>query len=98
MSDAARQAYSYWQSVTALDKWVGLTQGTPDDITAVYREAFDRLIADPDFLARARRMSEDLAPTRHDDVELLVAKLAGVTDAADAYFKQLLRKNGVNVR
>jgi tripartite-type tricarboxylate transporter receptor subunit TctC len=98
MSEAARQAYSYWQSVTALDKWVGLTAGTPGDIVAAYRDAFDRLVRDEDFLARARRMSEDLTPTRHSDVALLVGKLAAVTDAADAYLKELLRKNGVNVR
>ena len=98
MSEAASQAYSYWQSVTALDKWIGLAEGTPDDIVAAYRTAFDRLIEDADFLERARRMSEDLTPTRHGDVELLVGKLATVTDEADSYLKDLLRKNGVNVR
>ena len=98
MSEPARQAYAYWQSVTALDKWTGLAEGTPDDIVAAYRDAFETLIADPDFLERAKKMSDDLTPTRLGDVELLVGKLASVTDAADAYLKDLLRKNGVNVR
>jgi tripartite-type tricarboxylate transporter receptor subunit TctC len=98
MAPPARQAYEFWQSVTALDKWVGLTEGTPDDIVAAYRDAFNRIITDPEFLDRARKMSEDVSPTRARDVEFLVGKLAGVTDEAEDYLKNLLRKNGVNVK
>jgi hypothetical protein len=92
-----QQAFAYWQSVGALDKWIGLAPGTPDEILAAYRQAFTRIAADPDFLERGRKISEDLSPMAASDVELLVKDLAGATEAAERYLKDLQRKHGLRV-
>jgi hypothetical protein len=93
----ARQAFAYWQSIGALDKWVGLAEGTDAEIVAAYRACFDKIAADADFLERGRKISEDLAPMDHGDVELLVADLAGTTEAAERFLKELQRKHGLHV-
>ena len=48
----AKQAFDYLQSFTATDKWVGLREGTSDDIVETYRVAFNKIVADPEFQAR----------------------------------------------
>jgi hypothetical protein len=94
----AKQAFAYWEAVNALDKWVGLTDGTPDDIVAAYRAAFARMIADPEFHERGGKISEDMQPMSHQDVELLVGQLAGATDAAEAFIKNMQREQGIRVK
>ena len=93
----ARQAFAYWQSIGALDKWLGLAEGTDAAVLAAYRAAFDKIAADPDFLEHGHKISEDLAPMDHKDVELLVGDLAGTTEAAERYLKELQRKHGLDV-
>jgi hypothetical protein len=96
-SPVAKDAFSYWEAFMATDKWLGLIEGTPDDILLAYRAAFDKTTADPDFLERARRMSEDMAPMSHEDMELLANQLAGSTEEAGEFIKTMQRKHGLNI-
>jgi tripartite-type tricarboxylate transporter receptor subunit TctC len=94
----ARQAFSYWEAINALDKWVGLTDGTSDEIVDAYRAAFARAIADPEFQDRGAKISEDILPMGYRDVEALVGQLANATEEAEAYIKELQRKQGIRVK
>lgn len=95
---AAKEAFRYWEAFMATDKWVGLTEGTPPDILEAYRAAFDKTIHDPEFLKLSKRISEDMTPMSHQDMELLANQLAGSpTEAAD-FIKTLQRKHGLNVK
>lgn len=93
-----RQAFEYWQAFAATDKWLGLRDGTPDDVVAVYRAAFEKMVADPEFIARTSGVNEELAPERHEDLEALVLKMTSLTPGAEQYIKDLVRKHGLNVQ
>lgn len=93
----AKQAYAYWESVMAVDKWVALSEGTPDDIVAAYRAAFQTMVKDPEFLERGKKISEDLSPMSHVDMTRFVTQMAGVTEDTEKFINNLLRKQGVRV-
>jgi len=93
----AEQAFTYWQSINAMDKWLALIPGTPKEIVAAYREAFEKAARDPELLAQGRKISEDFAPMSADDVALLVKRLADTPNEATEYTKVLMRKQGLRV-
>lgn len=95
---AAKQAYSHWESIVALDKWTALAGGTPADIVGVYREAFAKMFADPQFAERGAKVSEDLTPMSHETVATLVRQLVeNTTPEAEQFIKTLQRKQGIRV-
>jgi len=94
----AEQAFNYLQSFTATDKWVGLREGTADNVVQIYRDAFNKIVADPDFQSRAGAGGEDMTPQRPQDVELLIRQMAALTPAAEQYIKELQRKHGLDVK
>jgi tripartite-type tricarboxylate transporter receptor subunit TctC len=94
----AQQAYRHWESVNALDKWSALIGGTPDDIVDAYREAFTKMYADPQFMERGLKVSDDLTPMSYQTVETLVSQLvSNTTEEAEQYIKGVLRKHGMRV-
>ena len=93
----AQQAFDYLQSFTATDKWVGLREGTTDDVLQVYRETFNKIVADPDFQARAGTGGEDMSPQAPQDVELLIRQMADLTPEAEDYIKDIQRRHGLDV-
>jgi len=68
----ARDAFRYLEAMCLVDPWVSLPPNTPPDIVAAYREAFQKMLADPEFIEKGKRISEDIGPMTHADVELLV--------------------------
>ncbi len=93
----AKQAFAYWESVNSVDKWIALGEGTPDDIVAAYRKAFEIMVKDPDFIDRGKKISEDLSPMYHVDMTRFIGQMAGVTDETENFIKSLLRKQGLRV-
>jgi tripartite-type tricarboxylate transporter receptor subunit TctC len=92
----ARDAFSYLEAMCLVDPWVSLPPNTPPDIVATYREAFHKMLNDPEFLEKGKRISEDIGPMTHKDVALLV-KTADerLTPAAEKYIRTLLAKQGI---
>ena len=93
----ADKAFSYWQAINAMDKWIALVPGTPPEIVAVYREAFKKAVQDPELLEQGRKISEDFAPMSAADVALLVERLESTPTEATEYTKVLMRKQGLRV-
>ena len=93
----AKKAYEYWESVIAVDKWVALGEGTPADLTNAYRAAFQQVIKDPDFIERGKKISEDLSPMSHIDMEKFIGQMSGVTEDTEIFIKNLLRKQGLRI-
>jgi tripartite-type tricarboxylate transporter receptor subunit TctC len=92
-----QQAFTYWESINAMDKWLALIPGTPAAIVAAYREAFEKAAHDPELLAQGRKISEEFAPMSADDVSFLVKRLADTSNEATEYTKVLMRKQGLRV-
>jgi tripartite-type tricarboxylate transporter receptor subunit TctC len=93
----AEKAFAHWRSLTTVDKWVALVPGTPDEILAVYRDAFIKVSADPDFLAQGTKISDGFFPMSASDTEDLIVTLANTPPEALEYTKGLMRKQGLRV-
>jgi tripartite-type tricarboxylate transporter receptor subunit TctC len=92
----ARDAFSYWEAICLMDPWVALPPETPASIVATYREAFNKLLADPEFIEKGKRISEDIGPMTHGDIEGLVkAAAARLTPEAEAFIRAMHSKQGL---
>lgn len=90
-----QKGFDYWFSLVMLDKWLALPVGTPEPIVKVYREAFNKMIKDPEFLERGKKMSEDFEPQSAIDVETLIKTLGQTPPEALDYIKDMLKKQGI---
>jgi putative tricarboxylic transport membrane protein len=92
----ARDAFSYWEAICLMDPWVSLPPDTPTPIVATYREAFSKMIADPEFIEKGKRISEDIGPMSHADIEGLVKTAAErLTPAAESFLRAMHAKQGL---
>ena len=92
--ETGKRALAYWESSEGVDKWFALSEGTPDNIVNAYRAAFAKMVKDPDFIERGKKISEDLTPMAWQDMQQLVTELAIVTPQTDEYILAQLRKQG----
>ena len=93
----AEKAFAYWRSLTSVDKWVALAPGTPDHIVTIYKDAFRKVSADPEFLAQGTKISEGFFPMSAQDAESLIVTLSDTTPEALDHTKTILRKQGLRV-
>ena len=90
-----QQAFDFWSSLTALDKWFALPPKTPEPLVRVYREAYQAAASGQDFVELGKKISEDLEPMAHEDVSLLINKLGATSPEAIATIGAMLRKQGI---
>jgi tripartite-type tricarboxylate transporter receptor subunit TctC len=96
LAGVARQAFDYFLFSNVVGKWFALAPGTPDDLAAAWRAAYDQTSADPEFLAAARaEIGEDFAPMPAADLTLAARRLAETSDAALAFEAALKTKHGL---
>src|SRR5258705_11165156 len=60
-----------------------------------YRVAYGKMIADPDFVDRGRKLSDDFEPWSNAEVELLIRTLGGIPKEAIDRLRGMLRKQGL---
>jgi hypothetical protein len=65
---------------------------------AAYRDAFDKLSAEPEFLEQGEKFSEGFAPMSARDVEAVVGILAETPNEAVDYTKAMMRRQGVRIQ
>jgi hypothetical protein len=94
----AQKAFNLWTALNTGDKWLALPPGTPGDLLDVYRGAFEKLAAEPDFLEQGDKISDGFAPMSWRDVETVVGTLADSPPEAVDYTKSLMRKQGIHVQ
>jgi tripartite-type tricarboxylate transporter receptor subunit TctC len=93
----ARKSFEYWASLESKDKWLALPPGTPAEIVNVYREAFLKVLEDPEFAARAKVMSDDFTPTYWQDLQSWIQTMADTPDESIKFIAVMLRHQGVMV-
>jgi tripartite-type tricarboxylate transporter receptor subunit TctC len=91
----AQQAFQYWTSITAIDKWVALPPGTPEAYAKVYRDAYAQAFNDPDFADAGKKISEDFEPMGYQDVTFLIQSLGKTSPEAIAFIAEMLKKQGL---
>jgi tripartite-type tricarboxylate transporter receptor subunit TctC len=94
-NDLQEKGFGYWYSLVMLDKWLALPVGTPEPILNAYRDAFAKMMKDPDFIERGKKMSEDFEPQSGQDVEILLKTLGNTTPDALEYIKNMLKMQGI---
>jgi hypothetical protein len=90
-----QQAFQYWASITAIDKWVALPPGTPEPYVQAYRAAFIQAGKDPEFAEQGKKVSEDFEPMTHQDVTNLIQNLGKTSPEAIAFISTMLKKQGL---
>jgi tripartite-type tricarboxylate transporter receptor subunit TctC len=91
----ARKSFATWQAVLLTDKFYALPPGTPEPIVAAYRDAYRKIVNDPEFNARGRKLSEVFEPMTVEDVNSLVRDIVASPMEATNYVNSLLRKQGL---
>lgn len=90
-----REAFDYWLSTSALDKWVALPPNTPDAYVQAYRTAYEATFNDPEFSELGRAISDGFEPINWRDVTAPVQKLGATSPEAIAFIGTMLRKQGL---
>jgi tripartite-type tricarboxylate transporter receptor subunit TctC len=94
----AQRAFDYWMALNTGDKWLALAPGTPAGIVATYRDAFNKVTSDKEFLERGERISDGFAQMSVADVENVVRTLSDTPAEAIDFTKALMRKQGIRVQ
>jgi tripartite-type tricarboxylate transporter receptor subunit TctC len=90
-----KQSFDYWTSLTSIDKWFALPPGTPEPIVKAYQQAYEKIGKDEEFLAKARKISEDIEPQSGADVKRLIDTLGLIPTPAIEQIGVMLRKQGL---
>jgi tripartite-type tricarboxylate transporter receptor subunit TctC len=90
-----QHAFDYWVSLTALDKWIALPPKSPENYIQAYRDAFQAAFTDPEFAELGKKVSEDLEPMSHQDIDFLVQRLGATPPEALTFISTMLRKQGL---
>ena len=91
----ARQSFATWQAVLLTDKFYALPPGTPAPVVTAYRDAYRKIMDDPEFNSRGLKLSEVFEPMTVDDVNSLVKDIVDTPKEAVEYVNSLLRKQGI---
>jgi tripartite-type tricarboxylate transporter receptor subunit TctC len=94
----AQKSFEYWLAMNTADKWLALAPDTPDDILEIYRQAFTKMAADPEFLSNGEKISDGFFPMTYKDVEDYIRTLANTPDEAVEYTTSMMRKQGIQVQ
>jgi tripartite-type tricarboxylate transporter receptor subunit TctC len=92
----ARDAFRYFEAICAMGPWVALPPDTPEPIVGMYREIFPRIMADPEFQEKAKRISEDIALMTHSEIMGIVKTAAErLTPEAEDFIRAMHMKQGL---
>jgi tripartite-type tricarboxylate transporter receptor subunit TctC len=94
----ASKAFEYWGSIVAMDKWLALPPKSPAPLLEAYRDAYARMVRDPQFVDRGKLISDEFEPLMHEDIEALIRTLGRMPPQAIDYISDLLRKQGLEVQ
>jgi len=70
-----RQMIAFLVTPNAIARHFAAPPGVPPSRATALRRAFDATMQDEAFLAEARRMQADIAPTRGEEVDAMVARI-----------------------
>jgi tripartite-type tricarboxylate transporter receptor subunit TctC len=93
-----KQSFAYWTGLTSIDKWLALPPDTPAEIVTAYRQAFDKTMSDPEFIARSQGVSEDIVPQPAADIARILDTLGSIPPEAIEQISVMLRKQGLDVQ
>lgn len=95
-SGLTAETFEFWNSSVQMDKWYALPMGTPPAYVEAYRNAWNKLVVDPEFLKQAYlQFGEDFTPTSGDHVAKMVSRTSYPRKEITAHFESLKIKYGL---
>ena len=92
----AAKAFEYWSTLhSGPDKWLALPPRTPEPIVAAYRGGYVRLVNDPEFIERSKRLTDDFTPVSHGDTEAWIKAMGRTSQEALDYISTMVRGQGI---
>ncbi len=96
LAGEAGEAFDFWVKTNQIDKWYALPPGTPQEILAVYRTAFSKLVKDPEFDKIGRhQFGEDFAPQTGDEVLALFRVTTYPNPQILSYMAKMAERHGL---
>jgi tripartite-type tricarboxylate transporter receptor subunit TctC len=91
-----RKAFEFWSALNEIDKWYALPPGTPKEVVEAYREAWAKIVKDPEFIRMGKlQFSEDFEPIPGAKQQDMVEKTAYPVKDIVNYMEQLKAKYGL---
>lgn len=79
----AQETFDVWSQSTNIGKWLTLASGTPPDIVQVYRDAFDKVAADPEFIKIGQQQIDaEFGMIGGKDLQTIGKQMANASPAA----------------
>jgi hypothetical protein len=95
-TEREKSAYAAWELLVQGGKWFALPPGTPTDIVAVYRKAFDLAAKDPAFIdATVKILGDDFTVASGEDMQRIAVKTDLITDSDVKFFDEIREKVGL---
>jgi tripartite-type tricarboxylate transporter receptor subunit TctC len=94
----AQKAFEYWKALNSSDKILFLTPNTPPEILATYRDAFERMSNDPEFIAMGSRISDGFDTISGDEFQSTLKSLVETPQEAIDFLKDMMRQQGIQVQ
>jgi tripartite-type tricarboxylate transporter receptor subunit TctC len=92
----AAKGFEYWSTLhSGPDKWLALPPRTPDAIVAIYRDAYARLVSDPDFIERSKRLADDFTPVSFGDTDAWIKAMGRTQQDALDFISTMIRGQGI---
>lgn len=93
-----KKAFHYWLSLSTVDKFLALKKGTTSPIVRAYRRAFNNCWKDPGFRTAGKKISKELAPMAHRDLESLIVALANTKPDTMKYMAKVFARQGIKAK
>lgn len=93
------KGYLSWVGPGQMDKWQALPPGTPQKFVQAYRQAFSKVVKDPEFQKLAsKQFSVDITPMYGKDLEKIIKDAVAISRETLEYASRLRKKYGVPER
>ena len=94
----AAKGFAYWMTIhSGPDKWLALPPRTPAVFVDAYRDAFPRLVRDPEFVERSKRLADDFTPMSYADVEAWMKSMGSTPSEVLDFIATMIRGQGVKI-
>jgi hypothetical protein len=92
-----QQAFDYWCNGSSIGTWMALPPGTPAEIVDVYRTAFGKIAADPEFLEHGKKYSQDFSAVSFESLTAAARSNGQVSPNVADVLPQMLRRQGLTL-
>ncbi len=90
------QAYNVWAGPSDLDKFLVVPPGTPGKLVKMFREAFEKMVKDPEAMAVTNQFyGKSWASRGAKETKALVKEVTNVSKEVKDYLRELRKKYGL---